>query len=67
MKFHDMYTFQVFGAVEDGETVYIFDKKSKECVRATDLTVGEFVEVLRMAEDEKGRFVIWREEVEENA
>jgi hypothetical protein len=65
MKFEHIYSFQAFSAVEEGETVYVLDKKTKKIFNVADLAVGEFVEVLKKAEEEKTRFEFWKD-MEEN-
>jgi hypothetical protein len=65
MIFEHIYSFQAFSAVEEGETVYFLDKKIKKIFNVADLTVGEFVEVLKKAEEEKTRFEFWKD-MEEN-
>lgn len=68
MIFEPIYSFQAFSAVEKGETVYVLDRKTKKISNVADLTVGEFVEVLKKAEEERTRFEFWKDtEENENA
>ena len=68
MKFEHIYPFQAFSAVGEGETVYVLDKKTKQVAYVANLEVGELVEVLKKAEEEKTRFEFWKDtEEKENA
>lgn len=68
MKFESIYSFQAFGVIEDGETVYVMDRKTKKVTNASNMKVGEFAEVLKTARADEKRFEFWIEKEEtENA
>ena len=67
MKYQTLYSFEVMSTIEDGQKVYMLDRKYIVCANVSNLTVEEFVEVLKQAEKERNRFEFWTviEETEE--
>ena len=65
LKYEDIYSFQVIGKLQAGESVYMVDKKSLTCGLVGDMTVYQLIGVLEEAEKQTGRFCFWIEVREE--
>ena len=65
MKYQTIYSFEVTSTIENGQNVYVLDRKYKEVANVSSLTVNEFIEILKQKEEEHNRFEFWTE-TEEN-
>ena len=65
MKYQTLYSFEVLKTIEDGQKVYMLDRKYVVNANVSNLTVEEFVEVLKQDEKERNRFEFWTEFEEE--
>ena len=70
MKYKTIYSFEVMSAIEDGQKVYMLDRKYIVTANVSNLTVGELVEIFKHKDEEPNRFEFWKEietEEKENA
>ena len=61
MKYEIIYSFEVIGAIEKGQTVFVLDRKYKEVANVSSLLVNELIEILNQKEKEHSRFEFWTE------
>ena len=68
MEYVTIYSFQAMGKIEAGETVYMLDRERHAVFCVNDLSVYEFIAVLKADSDNSARFEFWYEqEVKVNA
>jgi hypothetical protein len=68
MKYQTLYSFEVLKTIEDGQKVYMLDRKYVVNANVSNLTVEELVEIIKQEKEESTRFQFWTEiaETEEN-
>jgi hypothetical protein len=67
-KYVTIYSFQAMNKIEVGETVYMLDRDRHAVFCVNDLSVYEFMAVLKADAENSERFEFWHEqEVDENA
>ena len=63
-----IFSFQAMSEIEAGETVYMLDRERRAVFCVNDLSVYEFMAVLKADNEDSARFEFWYEaEVKENA
>ena len=69
VKYEPIFSFQAQNMIEEGKTVYMLDRERHAVFCVNDLSVYEFITVLKADSSEYcSRFDFWYEkEVEENA
>lgn len=68
MKYQTIYSFEVLNEIENGQKVYMLDRKYIVTTNVSNLTVEELVEIIKQEKEESTRFEFWTEiaETEEN-
>ncbi len=67
MKYKKIYSFEVLNEIENGQRVYMLDRKYAVTANVSNLTVEELVEIIKQEKEESTRFEFWTEiETEEN-
>lgn len=68
MKYQTIYSFEVLNEIENGQRVYMLDRKYADTANVSNLTVEELVEIIKQEKKEHNRFEFWTEiaETEEN-
>lgn len=56
MKYREIYEFNVFDEIKRGTTVYCIDKLSKEVFNVNIMDMNAYCGLIKMVDDEMGRF-----------
>lgn len=59
MSYKEIYSFNVIDAVQEGEQVYVLDRKTKEVIYVNGMEVFDLCEILKSTE--KKRYEFWVE------
>ena len=60
-EFHNIYSFQVMNCIEEGAQVYVLDKKKKEIYHLNNEKVKEVLAIIKDADDNPSRYILWKE------
>lgn len=66
MKYQIIYPFEALKIIEDGQKVYMLDRRYVVCANVSNLTVEELVEIFKQEVKEPKRFEFWTEIEEED-
>lgn len=61
MKYQIIYPFEALKIIEDGQKVYMLDRRYVVCANVSNLTVEELVEIFKQEAKEPKRFEFWTE------
>lgn len=64
MKYKEIYDFSVLSELRNGTQIRVLDKKEMVCEKVGNLTVNELIQVLKVSEEEKDRYLFYAVEEE---
>ena len=67
MTYKTIFYFEAYGKVKEGKNVYCLDRQDKTVEHLNEMWVGDFVSILKRAEEHKNenRYEFWVEEAKE--